>query len=480
METSGKAAKIIRKRKRIKLECLVCHHEFDDDYRSTHNKTFHSALISQHKAIPYKVVNAPKNPFEAAKKAYQKSEESHTLITSPSSSIKTVAMEDSAEANDGTQEVSERYETSSPTVTCTIDSEVTEQPKSDMQVQFIKTTASNAILNTNTAENLSRGSISGTAATVNLESEFGNELIEENATDESPNWLTCAGELSFLVENLKLASNLLEDVKGDNCPLIEVFLTSAEEITRNISQTANKVNKTCTVLLREINEKRKEIREERASVPSYDPSDRSKITTTSGRKYIMKLGPHQPKLPIFPRNEDIPAKKQCRFSSQWYTVYPHLEYSISQDAAFCFVCSLFPSGPGREMADNAWSSVGVRSWHKMTSCGSNSKRKTGKLAKHFSSKAHKSALADFYAFSHDSSNVDMLLNKEKRVNAIQEKEDHLVNEGAACILLDVARTLARQGLAFRGSSTHEHGESDGNFYQIVHLCQGIAQVSRNG
>ena len=343
METSGKAAKIIRKRKRIKLECLVCHHEFDDDYRSTHNKTFHSALISQHKAIPYKVVNAPKNPFEAAKKAYQKSDESHTLITSPSSSIKTVAMEDSVEANDGTQEVSERYETSSPTVTCTIDSEVTEQPKSDMQVQFIKTTASNAVLNTNTAENLSRGSMSGTAATLNLESEFGSELIEENATDESPNWLTCAGELSFLVENLKLASNLLEDVKGDNCPLIEVFLTSAEEITRNISQTANKVNKKCTVLLREINEKKKEIREERASVPSHDPSDRSKITTTSGRKYIMKPGPHQPKLPIFPRNEDIPAKKQCRFFSQWYTVYPHLEYSISQDAAFCFVCSLFPS-----------------------------------------------------------------------------------------------------------------------------------------
>ena len=95
----------------------------------------------------------------------------------------------------------------------------------------------------------------------------------------------------------------------------------------------------------------------------------------------------------------------------------------------------------------------------MTSWGSNSKRKAGKLTKHFSSKAHKSALADFYAFSHDLSNVDMLLNKEKCVNAIQE-EDHLVNEGATCILLDVAITLARQGLGFRGSSTHEHGESD--------------------
>lgn len=63
----------------------------------------------------------------------------------------------------------------------------------------------------------------------------------------------------------------------------------------------------------------------------------------------------------------------------------------------------------------------------------------------------------------------MLLDKEKRVNAIREKEDQLTNQRAAYILLDVARTLSRKGLAFRGSSTHEHGENDGNFYQIVQL-----------
>jgi hypothetical protein len=43
---------------------------------------------------------------------------------------------------------------------------------------------------------------------------------------------------------------------------------------------------------------------------------------------------------------------------------------------------------------------------------------TTKLAKHFSWKAHKAALADFYAFGQDPSNVDMLLDKERRVNAI--------------------------------------------------------------
>ena len=105
-----------------------------------------------------------------------------------------------------------------------MNSEVTEEPKRDIEVEFIKSAANNASLNTNTAENLSFGSKSGTA-TLNFESESDDESVEEPATNESPNWLTCMGELSFLVENLKLASNLLE-VKGDNCLLIEVFLTS--------------------------------------------------------------------------------------------------------------------------------------------------------------------------------------------------------------------------------------------------------------
>ena len=33
--------------------------------------------------------------------------------------------------------------------------------------------------------------------------------------------------------------------------------------------------------------------------------------------------------------------KQCSFSPVWHKVYPHLEYSISKDNAYCYVCSLF-------------------------------------------------------------------------------------------------------------------------------------------
>ena len=162
-------------------------------------------------------------------------------------------------------------------------------------------------------------------------------------------------------------------------------------------------------------------------------------------------------------------EKQCRFSAVWYSSFPHLEYSISKDATFCYVCSLFPSAPGRKHADAAWSTDGMRQCHKMTSRGT---KKKGKLAEHFGSNSHKAALADFYSFSQESSNVDLLLDKEKRSKAVQAEKDKMTNKDAVFILLDVARTLVRQGIAFRGrttDSTRKQNEEDGKFHQIVRL-----------
>ena len=68
MEKSDSVTKKCRKRKRVKLECLVCHTQFDNDYRTIHNKTFHNAMLKENNVIPYEVANAPRNPFEVEKK----------------------------------------------------------------------------------------------------------------------------------------------------------------------------------------------------------------------------------------------------------------------------------------------------------------------------------------------------------------------------------------------------------------------------
>ena len=316
--------------------------------------------------------------------------------------------------------------------------------------------------------------------TISTPSESESESFLEN---EDQNWLTCASELSHLVEDLKNASDVVDKVKSDTCPAVETFLVNVVEITQRICKNASKIRKTSSALLKEIEKKKASalIEEEIVvSVPCHDPAERCKVSSLTEKKYLVKLGSHQPKLSVFPQHEDIPPRKQCRFSAVWYSSFPHLEYSISKNAAFCYVCLLFPSGPGREHADAAWPTDGMRQWHKMTSRGT---KKKGKLAEHFGSNSHKAALADFYSFSQESSNVDLLLDKEKRSKSVQAEKDKMTNKDAVFILL--ARTLARQGIAFRSrttDSTRKQNEEGGNFNRIVRLVStvGIVQALTDG
>ena len=81
------------------------------------------------------------------------------------------------------------------------------------------------------------------------------------------------------------------------------------------------------------------------------------------------------------------------------------------------------------------------------------------------SEAHKSALFSYAHCVKASGHVDVLLDKVKRSPLIQEKEDLQQNRRVIEILLDITKTLGRQGIAFRSHG----GDDDGNFKQIVQL-----------
>ena len=66
----------------------------------------------------------------------------------------------------------------------------------------------------------------------------------------------------------------------------------------------------------------------------------------------------------------------------------------------------------------------------------------------------------------ESANINLLLDKNRR-NILVEEAETQRNREAIKILLDIARTLARQGIAFRGSLL----EKDRNFRQIVNLLE---------
>mgnify|MGYP002803656161 CR=1 FL=1 len=82
-------------------------------------------------------------------------------------------------------------------------------------------------------------------------------------------------------------------------------------------------------------------------------------------------------------------------------------------------------------------------------------------------------------FIQKSSHFDVLLSKQKRSTLVEENADMLQNRKIVEILLDVAKTLGQQGIAFRGEASSENG----NFYQIVPLiarhCPDLKQWLSN-
>ncbi len=59
---------VTRKRKQVKLKCLVCGRAFDDDHRKDHNERFHPEYKRENRLVPFQTLGAAKNPFEAAKR----------------------------------------------------------------------------------------------------------------------------------------------------------------------------------------------------------------------------------------------------------------------------------------------------------------------------------------------------------------------------------------------------------------------------
>ncbi|KAF2900391.1 hypothetical protein ILUMI_05795, partial [Ignelater luminosus] len=100
---------------------------------------------------------------------------------------------------------------------------------------------------------------------------------------------------------------------------------------------------------------------------------------------------HQTHITGGQERKDRMIKKLSNRYKNGYPEYPHLEHNVFKDAAFCFVCILFPVGIIRDNADPAWVVNGVRKWHKMKSGGIKKQRK---LAQYFSSKTHKAAVQD--------------------------------------------------------------------------------------
>ena len=298
---------------------------------------------------------------------------------------------------------------------------------------------------------------------------MGSNQGSHSGANEDIHWISCFGKLSHLCGNLTECQELISKVGKVDAPLPENLLGELLDVVERVRHYSSSLLSDTRRVLMHINSQEKACEFESTNfLPiDRDPGCRRKILTDKDRLYMIQQGPFQPKLGRYPRNTSISQSNHCHFSSEWFNSYPHLEYSIKKDAVFCFVCQIFPSGIGNRKLDEAcaaWAVNGVRAWHKMKSRG---KSKAGKLSEHFASSSHRAALNALVSFQNKSTHVDLLLDKVRRKALMEEEVESRRNREAIKTLLDVTRTLARQGISFRGSFSEKDG--NGNFRQVVGL-----------
>ncbi|KAL4090906.1 hypothetical protein QTP88_025664 [Uroleucon formosanum] len=73
----------------------------------------------------------------------------------------------------------------------------------------------------------------------------------------------------------------------------------------------------------------------------HDPGKRVAIQTSCQQKFLISLGPYQPKLSSYPKDASISAYKQQKFTFKWFIEYPMLEYSIFNDSVYCFISYMY-------------------------------------------------------------------------------------------------------------------------------------------
>ena len=161
---------------------------------------------------------------------------------------------------------------------------------------------------------------------------------------------------------------IFDEIQSSEIPNQEILLTNIIETVGDVKRSSDELLKISTKVLANTQNQKMSITNEGnvPDLPDVDPGKRSSKLTDSQKEYLIAVGLHQPVLPAYPNDAKIcEGHKQARFDPGLYKEYPHLEYSLAKDAAFCFVCFLFHSTCCSDQAENSWHKDGVRGWHKL-------------------------------------------------------------------------------------------------------------------
>ncbi|CAN6557401.1 unnamed protein product [Malus baccata var. baccata] len=197
----------------------------------------------------------------------------------------------------------------------------------------------------------------------------------------------------------------------------------------------------------------------RRPILSYHPNVRDQVQ----RAYLQNK-PCQPKTHAFPYTNF--GTKPRRFNPAWFTQFPNwLEYSTSQDAAYCLCCYLFKPDIGDQSGGDTFVGVGFKNW-----------KCKKKLEIHVGgpNSSHNNAWRNCEALLNQKQHIETVISKQTD----QDRIDYRTRLGAS---VGVSRILLQQGLPFRGHDESENSLNQGNFLEILrwlrHYNEGIKAVT---
>ncbi|XP_052117551.1 uncharacterized protein LOC127747554 [Arachis duranensis] len=197
----------------------------------------------------------------------------------------------------------------------------------------------------------------------------------------------------------------------------------------------------------------------RPMIWNFPPNKRDEI-----RQAYIKVGPNQPILDNYPFFGD---KSHRHFQASWFKLFPSwLEYSIEDDAIYCFPCFLFAKKPSINTGSNAFIENGFRNWKKVNS------GKECALLNHIGkgpNSFHHKALKSCDDLMKQSQHIDRLLHKQTS----EDIEKNRIRLGAS---IDCIRWLTFQGCAYRGHDENQSSSNRGNFLEMLKFLESYNEI----
>lgn len=191
---------------------------------------------------------------------------------------------------------------------------------------------------------------------------------------------------------------------------------------------------------------------------SLDPCTLDISKTTPGPRDLaqhLNDGPKQPILVFYPKTKF--SNRMRHFSDTWYKMFNWIEYSVMNDAVYCFPCRFFSK---HYDLNTVFITIGFKHWKKALDKGSGFKR-------HESSSEHKKCqvmLVEYTSMKIKNTSVSSLIN-EAHLKLVKENHKYIQYIGKVLLFTAV------QGIAQRGSNESENSVNRGNFLELVHLLE---------